>query len=215
MHRPHHFLFRIAAMALLTMASGVATVQAQPHTTTVVERYAISGATERALLMDMRRKGPRVHGHPALASTRMAAHYSAQLEARGGRCRVREFRLEAVFTIRLPKLERPQRLTRATKRRWPGFLARLRRHENRHVRIWQKCLRQADRELRRLAARSCIALKRKLRERYRQIMKACDRRHDAFDAKEHHVARSLPFIRAALNERRRGYRLPRRRSARQ
>ena len=197
---------------LLTVPLALASAtgaQAQLSTSVVVRKYVISGKTERALLMDMRRKGPRVQGHPALASTKLAAHYSARLEGRAGRCRVRSFRLQATFTMQLPRLERPRGLARGTRKRWPGFLARLRRHENRHISIWRGCLKQADRELQRLTAPSCLALKRRMKERYRRIMRVCDRRHDAFDAKEHHVARSLPFIRAALGEMRRGYRAPR------
>ncbi len=193
---------------------GATTAHARLGTTTVVKRYVISGRTERALLMDMRRKGPRVQGHPALASTKLAAHYAARLERRAGTCRVRDFRLEATFTMQLPRLKRQRGLARGTRKRWPAFLARLRRHENRHISIWRGCLKQADRELQRLSARSCLSLKRKMKERYRQIMKACDRKHDAFDAHEHHVARNLPFIRAAIREMRRGYRLPRMRRTR-
>ena len=202
-----------AALAVLALTGAMA-AQAQPHATTVVKRYAISGKTERALLMDMRRKGPRVQGHPALASTKLAAHYAARLEARAGQCRVRDFRLEATFIVRLPRLRQPQRLTHGAKKHWPGFLARLRRHENRHIAIWRGCLKQADRELRRLTARNCQTLKRRMKERYRRIMQACDRRHDAFDAHEHHVAHTLPFIRAALGEMRWGYRAPRMPAAR-
>ena len=196
------------------LLAGATPAMADLRTSTAVKRYAISGHTERSLLLEMRRKGPRVQGHPALASTKLAARYSARLEARGGHCRVRNFLLEASFTIQLPRLRQPQRLRRGARARWPGFLARLRRHENRHITIWKGCLRQAHKELRRLSASNCLSLKRKMKERYRRIMKACDRRHDAFDTREHHVAHKLPFIRAAIRDMRRAYRPPSRRATR-
>ena len=204
-------LLTLAAGAALLLAApvpGVMPALAQMRTSTVVKHYAISGHSERALLADMRRRGPRVKGRPALASTRLSAQYSARLAGRPGICRVRDFRLRATFTMRLPVLRKPGALRRGAKRRWPGFAARLRRHERRHIAIWKGCLAQVDRELRRLSAATCGGLKQRMRARYRRIMEACSRKHDAFDAREHHVARNLPFIRAAIRESRRGYQAP-------
>ena len=185
-------------LALLSLAPQVAWAQL---TITKTERYyAVSGRDERALLADMRRHGPRVTGQPALASTRMEARYSARLRGVPGHCQVRDFRLRVRFVVLLPRLRRPNVVQASTRRRWPGFLARLRRHEARHIAIWTDCLKQVDRKLRRMSASTCSSLKRRMENSYRQIMRVCNRRHDAFDNREHHVSRKLPFIRAAMRQ---------------
>ena len=166
--------------------------------TTSVRYYAISGHDERDLLRHMRRVGPRVGGKPALARTRMQAKYHASLQQKGASCRVSNFQARVHYTITLPRLRNPKALKTASRKRWRHFHKRLRAHENRHIAIWNRCLHQARRELLKLRARNCHALKRKMRARYRSIMQACNRKHDAFDAHEQHVATNLPFIRAAF-----------------
>ena len=193
-----------AIPVLLALLPGLTLVPeaalAQLNTTRVERQYAVSGNSERALLADMRRRGPRVGGRPALASTRMEARYSARLHRAAGRCQVRHFRLHARFIVTLPRLRRPRLLQAGARRRWPGFLARLRRHEARHIAIWTECLKQVDGKLRRMSASDCGALKRSMESAYKRIMRACNRRHDAFDSREHHVSRKLPFIRAAIRQ---------------
>ena len=188
------------AALLLGLTHVPSAALAQLSTTRVERQYAVSGRNERALLADMRRRGPRVGGRPALASTRMEARYSARLHRAAARCRVRDFRLRARFIVTLPRLRRPRLLRASARKRWPGFLARLRRHEGRHITIWTACLKQVDRELRRMSAPDCGVLKRHMESAYRRIMRACNRRHDRFDSREHHVSRKLPFIRAAIRQ---------------
>ena len=190
----------IAAALLAGLLQTPQAAQAQLKITRVERQYAVSGRDERTLLADMRRHGPRVGGRPALASTRMEAYYTARLHHLPGRCQVRGFRLRARFVVTLPRLRRPRLLHASARKRWPGFLARLRRHEGRHIAIWTDCLRQIDRKLRHMSAADCGSLKRRMRSTYRRIMRACSRRHDAFDNREHHVSRKLPFIRAAMRQ---------------
>ncbi len=191
-------------MVLVAMLPGLAhapqAARAQLNTARVERQYAVSGRNERALLADMRRRGPRVGGRPALASTRMEARYSARLNRVAGRCQVRDFRLRARFIVTLPRLRRPRLLRASARKRWPGFLTRLRRHEERHIAIWTECLKRVDGKLRHMSASDCNALKRRMKNTYRRIMRACNHRHDVFDAGEHHVSRKLPFIRAAIRQ---------------
>ena len=188
-------------MALLAgMAQAPQAAWAQLNTMRVERHYAVSGRDERALLADMRRHGPRVGGRPALASTRMEARYTARLHRTSGRCQVRDFRLRVRFTVMLPRLRQPRLVQASTRQRWPDFLRRLKRHEGRHIAIWTDCLRQVDRTLRRMSAADCNRLRRRMKNTYHRIMHACSRRHDAFDSREHHVSRKLPFIRAAMRQ---------------
>ncbi len=166
---------------------------------THVRYYAISGHDERSLLQQMQRRGPRVGGKPALARTRMQVRYKAQLRKQGGACRMSGFQGEVTYTITLPRLRRPHALNTAIRKRWQHFHKRLRSHEKRHIAIWDDCLRQVRKTLPALRARDCPTLRRKMRGRYRKIMQACGKRHDAFDAHEQHVATSLPFIRTAFS----------------
>ena len=186
----------LAGLMLAAVSAQAAQVVMKKH---VVQRqYTISGGDELQLLREMRRKGPRVGGKPALASTRLQARYSARLLRRGGMCRVRALSIQATYTMTLPKLRMVSGVQRATRKRWPGFVARLRSHERKHVSIWQDCLRQVRRELPALRAPDCTRLKQRLRTTYRRIMAQCSHRHDVFDRREKHAAASLPFIKAAF-----------------
>ena len=192
---------KASGLLLMALLAGMPQAAwAQLNTMRVERYYTIAGSDDRTLLTDMRRHGPRVGGQPALASTRMEARYTARLHRTAGRCQVRNFRLRVRFIVMLPRLRRPRLLQASTRQRWPGFLARLKRHEARHIAIWTDCLKQADRKLRRMRGATCSGLKRQMENTYRRIMRACNRRHDAFDRREHHVSRTLPFIRAAIRQ---------------
>ncbi len=191
--------------ALMLVGMGAARAWAEPaarlHVREVRTHYVVRGTTERALLREMRRKGPRVSGRPALASTRMAARYRARMRGRAGRCRVVDLEMRVRFTIHLPRLRDATTLRRDTRRRWRAFSRMLLRHEKRHIAIWMRCVRQARRELPRLGASSCARLRGRLKQRYERIMARCNRAHDAFDKRERHAAPRDPFIRAAYSAR--------------
>ena len=197
-----------AAMAMaLALASGVALIldakaaQAAAislKTHTSLRHYVVSGADELSLLREMRRKGPRVGGKPALASTRMQTRYTARMRERGAACRVEALQMEVRFIVTLPALHSGGSIRRTTRRRWPSFVRKLRRHENRHIAIWMDCLRQVKRTLPTLRAADCRRLRKRMRNTYQRIMRQCSRRHDAFDRREKHAAASLPFIKAAF-----------------
>jgi predicted secreted Zn-dependent protease len=161
--------------------------------------YTINGASERSMLLEMRRKGPRVHGKPALAATRMKASYRANLRRkRDDMCRVTNIDMNVRFIMRLPKLHHERRLRGSIRKRWHGFQRMLERHENKHISIWKNCVHKVHVELPKLKARDCQQLKRLMRQRYQAIMTSCRRQHDAFDRRERHAEPKVPFIRAAL-----------------
>ena len=191
--------FGLALLALPgSVGAGLAASGARMHSQTDVRYYPIAGGSELALLRDMRRNGPRVGGRAALASTRMRARYAALLEGKAGACRVRKLNMQVQYTITLPRLRPHARVLQSVRRHWPGFLRKLRRHENHHIAIWNDCLRLVRRRLPRMRARDCTRLKHRLRAAYERIMAECGKRHDAFDQRERHAAASLPFIRAAF-----------------
>ena len=205
LHRPSFHWLRSwwGPMLALAVFIGAAETQADSRPTASIRRsmkyYVISGRDERSLLRQMRRFGPRVGGRPALASTRMQARYRARLQQRGAYCRVKRFHSWVRYTITLPRPRDPRALKADVRKRWRQFDRRLRAHEAKHIAIWNGCLKEVRRILPRLRARNCTILRRRLKARYREIMQACGRKHDAFDAREQHVATSLPFIRAAYS----------------
>jgi len=140
----------LPALPLLLASLGMTPVRAlaEVRTERMVAHYAISGRDERALLLDMRRKGPRVQGKAALASTRLKGRYSAMLRLQGKVCRVQKLLIEAQFIVTLPRISHLRALQASARKRWPGFAARLKRHENRHIAIWRRCLREADSTMR-------------------------------------------------------------------
>lgn len=163
-----------------------------------VAHFTLSGTSERALLAQFMRRGPKVDGRHAFARTRVRARMRATLAGVPGRCVARRLNLTMRFHILLPRAGDEHRFPPAMKRRWRAFLAHLRRHEERHKRIWLDCGREAERRLKGLRAASCRALNRRMKRIYRAVMARCDARHAAFDAREGRRVLRQPFIRAAL-----------------
>ena len=188
----------VAVMLMLHDATAAQAAAISLKTHTSLRHYVVSGADELSLLREMRRKGPRVGGKPALASTRMRARYAAVMRRQGGVCKVRSFRIRTQYTIMLPRLSGTGPTPKSVRKGWDAFLGKLRRHERHHISIWSACLQQVRRRLPRMQAGDCTTLKRRMHASYERIMAQCGKRHDAFDRKEQHAAARLPFIRAAF-----------------
>ena len=196
------------AMIMMTLAVLVAfgsppAAQAGVVSRTGVMHFTLSGTSERALLDQFVRRGPKVGGRHAFARTRVRSRMRATLAGVAGRCVVRRLTLTMRFQILLPRADKERRFPPAMKRRWRAFLAHLRRHEERHKRIWLACGREAERRLKGLHASSCRALNRRMKRIYHAVMARCDARHAAFDARESRLVLRQPFIRAALGRPRR------------
>lgn len=163
-----------------------------------VVHFTLSGTSERALLDQFVRRGPKVGGRHAFARTRVRSRMRATLAGVAGRCVARRLKLTMRFQILLPRADEERRFPPAMQRRWRAFLAHLRRHEEHHKRIWLDCGQEAERRLKGLRAASCRALNRRMKRIYHAVMARCDARHAAFDRRESRLVLRQPFIRAAL-----------------
>ncbi len=194
----------LAAVALAAAAWAPAAGAAQVRVSE--QRFDLRAGNERGLLAEMRARGPLVEGRRSFARTRMQAHLRTRFSPRGGRCKVSGVSLRLNFTVLLPRARNLRRLPPRARKRWRAFVAHLRRHEARHRRIWLRCARRAEARIRTLSAADCATLRARTRKAWRASQRACDKAHEAFDAKERRAALRLPFIRAALAPQRRASR---------
>ncbi len=206
LHRTRTIFLMAGLLALVHSVDA----QAAPLVSVQRATFPLHAATEAGLLAELRARGPLVGGHRSFARTRMKSSLSTLLGKTSKGCRVRRETLRLGYTMLLPRALNAHHFPKGMKRRWRAFLRHLVRHENRHIAIWTKCARIAERRIRRLTAPSCGALERKTLATWKRVMRSCDRLHDAFDLREKKAALKLPFLRSALGLDRR----PRRHAAR-
>ncbi|HHN72565.1 MAG TPA: DUF922 domain-containing protein [Thermopetrobacter sp.] len=197
MTRPRALIGLLAALAVAAPEAA-----AELHITHSRGVFPVRGQTPTAVVRDLLRSGPLVSGQHAFARTRMKATMEAEFRGVRGDCRVRRLRLRVSFRTLLPRAVSYRRFSPPLRREWRAFVKALRRHENKHQRIWKGCLQDADRRLRRMRASSCGSLDARVKAAFRRILGRCDARHEAFDRSERAKALRLPFVRRAYVRRR-------------
>ena len=93
----------------------------------------------------MVRRGPHVSGDRALAATTMTANQSGELVGSKS-CRVKNYKFNMEFTIKLPKVRNEKSLSKDVRRRWRAFYKFVRKHEQRHRAIWIGCGKDIERQ---------------------------------------------------------------------
>jgi predicted secreted Zn-dependent protease len=186
-----------AALAM-TLASQA---QARPHSHTSVKYYTITGPDDRSLDQQMARLGPSHRGGRAYATLSADPSFKGRLDS-GKYCRLANFRVDANFVMTLPKLAPGVRLSAATNARWRRFAAFVRRHEERHRKIWMGCLDRAERQALKLRISDCSQLDAAVEKVFRQEWTRCERLHDAWDAEQQVELKNQPLIVAAGKYRR-------------
>ncbi len=196
----------LLAVALVSASARPPAAGAAPVVSVRKSTFPLHATTEAGLLAELRARGPLVGGRRSFARTRMRSSLSTFLRRTPRGCRIRRGTLRISYTMLLPRALNERRFPRSVKRRWRAFLKHLAWHENRHISIWTKCARTAERRIRRLSAPTCGELDRKVRAEWRRVIRSCDRLHDAFDLRERKSALKQPFLRSALGLDRRGRR---------
>jgi predicted secreted Zn-dependent protease len=181
------------ALSCATLA-GLQSAAAAPRISSDTVYYNVRGTTAQGLLAYMLRHGPGGESGRALGTT--SARITQDTDFNGAeRCRLQNYRLELEMTIRLPRLEQGQQLSRTLRRRWTNFVNYVTRHENRHKSIYANCVRRIERRVRALnGTMSCRALRSQMQSIFNEENSRCDGEHRAFDAGEASRIQQLPLI---------------------
>lgn len=179
-----------AALACCVLA---ATAEAKPAHTTKYTYYTVGGGTAQEVYRAMLKRGPRVNGAKAYASTAATSSQDGKL-MQAKSCRIEDYRLKIDFVIRLPKIKNEKLLPPADRSRWQQFSQFLKKHEETHRAIWLACAAGLERKVRALKAKTCEAADAKAAALWDAARAACARKHDAFDAAEQKKLMRHPFV---------------------
>ncbi|MCA3573569.1 MAG: DUF922 domain-containing protein [Aestuariivirga sp.] len=186
-----------AAVAVLGLAAAslllVGGAEAKPTQTTKYTYYAIAGDTAVEIYNSMMKKGPKVNGAKAYATTSATTTQDGKL-LQGASCRVEDYRLRLDFVIKLPKIKNEKVLPAADRKRWQQFSSFLKTHEETHRKIWLDCAADLERQVKSIKAKSCSEADRKATQLWDKIRAACNRKHIAFDAAEQTKLMKHPFV---------------------
>ena len=146
--------------------------------------YTVRGQTNKEIWRDIGRKGPhqRHRGLYAQALSEIRYGWSVSYRRRAGSCRVDDAKIDVSVLITLPKWAGEKRGEPRLKKAWKHYLAKVRRHEERHKTIALETAAVVDREFKRAPQyRTCNALKFYLEKTTDRILVRERRRQDRFD----------------------------------
>lgn len=160
---------------------------AAPKVTTKTTTFPISGASGKALVGQLERKGPR-HGYTsrAIAQTRYTMNTEADWTHADGICAVTKPKVRLDITYIYPRVEGP--VSSSLKLRWSAFMSGIRKHEEVHGRIARQMAGEADRAvagLRVSDGRSCGKLRAQMKRVVAAIVARHEERQRKFDNAEH------------------------------
>jgi predicted secreted Zn-dependent protease len=182
----------ISVAVLVLMACGDAAF-AKPVERTKYTYYTISGVTAHEVYRAMQRRGPKVNGAKAYASTSATAVQNGKL-LQGSSCRIVDYRIKLDFVIKLPRIGNEKILPTADRSHWRQFSAFLKQHEETHRRIWLGCAADVERQVKAIKTRSCQDASRRAAKLWEKMRASCGKKHEAFDAAEQKRLMTHPFV---------------------
>jgi predicted secreted Zn-dependent protease len=183
----------VLAAAVLASSIGGAAL-AKPVHATKYTYYAVGGDTAQDIYKSMLRKGPRVNGAKAYASTSATTTQDGKL-LQGQSCSIDGYRLNLQFTIKLPKIKNESVLQASDRGRWRQFSVFLKRHEETHRSIWLGCAADLERQVKSIRAKTCGEADKKAQRLWDKMRAACSKKHVAFDTAEQKKLMQHPFVR--------------------
>ncbi len=148
------------------------------------QTYTVRGQTAREIWREIGRKGPhqRRRGLYAQALSEIRYGWSVTYARRAGSCRVEDATIDVRVLITLPEWVGEKRGEPRLKNAWQRYLAKVRRHEERHKTIALETAAAVDREFKKAPQyRTCDALKFYLEKTTERILARERRRQDHFD----------------------------------
>ncbi len=186
---------KLSAAALLMGLNAPAL--GKPAETTKYAYYGISGSTAADVYRAMQKRGPRVNGAKAYASTAASAVQNGKL-LQGSSCKIIDYRIELDFVIKLPRITNEKILPAADRSYWRQFSAFLKEHEETHRRIWLGCAADVEKQVKAIRTTSCKDASRRAAQLWEKMKSACAKKHAAFDAAEQQRVIRHPFVKLVL-----------------
>ena len=146
--------------------------------------YTVRGQTAQEIWHDIGRKGPhqRHRGLYAQALSEIRYSWSVTYQRRSGSCRIDAAKINVSVLITLPKWAGEKRGSPRLRRTWQRYLAKVRRHEEKHKTIALQTAKVVDREFKKAPQyRTCNALKSYLEKTTDRVLARERRRQDRFD----------------------------------
>lgn len=163
---------------------GAAAEAGQVSISTHTRTYRVSGDTIQAVVKSMKRNGPNseLHGRRALGMADYRFRTRLKTKKLNGRCRVEDASVTMRISYILPRLSKPERLSRNHFRRWRTIHSMIERHEHQHGRYYRQFANELHRALRSIRPQgSCSAVKaqeKKIKKRLEQISIRRNRNYD-------------------------------------
>lgn len=188
-------MVRLLSVLLLVIAAG-APARAGKYTTRY-SYYAVSGSTAASLHRSL------VVPTGFFSSEQSYANIVMKPKIRGffvpgKRCRTRGFAIDAIFTVRLPRVRPGVAIPKGLRAKLNRFIAFAKRHELTHRRIYIGCMRRAERRIHAVRTSSCNRYGEQVEKILRREVAACQRLNARFDRSERARLHRQPLIRAVL-----------------
>lgn len=174
--------------------------EAKVSQTTTYNYFKVQGQSPRAIYVSLLKHAKGPSGHDAYATT-ITRIYQKTDFAVGKNCSFKNYSIIGKFKITLPKLTGADGASKATKQGWAGFAAVLKRHEEHHRDLWMACVRNFEKQVRNMSAKSCGTLAIKFKTLWNTMQKSCDAQNSAFDKRERQNFLRQPFIQMVQHDR--------------
>lgn len=190
-------LKQVALAIAAIIASTSFEAQAKPVHSTKYTYYSIAGNSPGAIYTSLIKRGPRVGGVKAYASTTAVSSQAGQMH-QGQFCEIKNYKFNIDFTIKLPKLQNEAALTGVTRSEWKNFSAFLKVHEETHRSIWLSCAAALEANIRAVRTPNCKAADAKATALWNKMKASCAKKQVAFDAQQQRALMRQPFVQLVL-----------------
>jgi predicted secreted Zn-dependent protease len=187
----------ITLAAAVVMACVSVAAQARPLFTTKYQYYSISGRTALEVYKSMLIHGPRVNGADAYAATSAQSSQTGYL-VEDQNCRIRDYQFKINFVIQLPRMNNEGKLPPLIRSKWQQFSEFLKKHEQTHRAIWMGCAKEFETKIASIKAGDCERAQVEAAQLWDKISRACDLKHQAFDAAQQKLLPNQPFVKFVL-----------------
>jgi predicted secreted Zn-dependent protease len=191
-------LFKQTACGVAAVIAAMsAAVQAKPLHSTSYTYYGISGNSPASIYSSLLKRGPRVGGVKAYASTTAVSSQAGQMQ-QGKLCEIKNYKFKIDFTIKLPKLQNEAALTGGTRSEWRNFSAFLKTHEETHRSIWLTCAAALEADVKAVRTSNCKQADAKATALWNKMKASCSKKQVAFDAQQQRALLRQPFVQLVL-----------------
>jgi predicted secreted Zn-dependent protease len=171
-----------AATFASTLAFDTLPAPAGVTSTTATRFYSVGGTTQASLAAKMRANPFRGESGSAVANIKPNYSLNLSTKQEGGTCRVGSVDLKINFVLTLPQA-RESAMSSGTRSVWRSFVSFARSHEQGHRSIYMQCAHNFTVKAQNLTG-SCGSLQGQARRLLDAEIRACDKRHAAYDRSE-------------------------------